>query len=98
MDANSDPLFNLLTLSTSGQWSSDVVWTQADNSTRAIVQIDRTNREVYVFGAAPCCAGGTIYMKKAALDNPQFAPGSALRSSTAPPTPRRTTPRPPSRR
>jgi len=75
MDANSDPLFNLLTLSTSGQWSSDVVWTQADNSTRAIVQIDRTNREVYVFGAAPCCAGGTIYMKKAALDNPQFAPG-----------------------
>ena len=75
MDANSDPLFNLLTLSTSGQWSSDVVWTQADDSTRAIVQIDTTSRQIYVFGAAPCCSGGTIYMKKAALDNPQFSSG-----------------------
>ena len=75
MDASSDPLFNLLTLSLGGQWSSDVVWTQADDTTRAIVQIDRTNRELYVFGAAPCCSGGTIYFKKAALDNPQFAPG-----------------------
>ena len=75
MDAGSDPLFNLLTLSLSGQWSSDVVWTQADDSTRAIVQIDTTSRQVYVFAAAPCCSGGTIYMKKAALDNPQFSSG-----------------------
>jgi hypothetical protein len=75
MDAGSDPLFNLLTLSLSGQWSSDVVWTQADDSTRAIVQIDTTSRQVYVFGAAPCCSGGTIYYKKAPLDNPQFSPG-----------------------
>jgi hypothetical protein len=75
MDAASEPLINLLSLSLSGQWSSDVVWTQADDTTRAIVQIDRTNREVYAFAAAPCCAGGTIYYKKTSLDNPQFSPG-----------------------
>lgn len=75
MDAASDPLINLLTLSLAGQWSSDVVWTQADDTTRAIVQIDRTNRQVYAFAAAPCCSGGTVYYKKASLDDPQFAAG-----------------------
>jgi hypothetical protein len=75
MDNSSDPLFNLLTLNLAGQWSSRVVWTQADDSTRAIVQIDSQNRELYVFAAAPCCSGGTIYYKKTALDNPTFAAG-----------------------
>lgn len=75
MDAASDPLFNLLTLSLSGQWSATQIWNQADDSTRAIVQIDRENRQLYAFAAAPCCSGGTIYYKKSSLDNPSFGPG-----------------------
>ncbi|TCN37642.1 hypothetical protein EV644_11194 [Kribbella orskensis] len=75
MDAPSDPLINLLVLTPSGQWTSRPVYTKADDSTRAIVQIDTSSREVYVFAAAPCCTGGTIYYKKAGLDNPVFQPG-----------------------
>jgi hypothetical protein len=75
MDNVSDPLINLLTLNLAGQWSARTIWTKADNSTRAIVQIDSENRQLYAFAAAPCCAGGTIYYKQSPLDNPTFGPG-----------------------
>jgi hypothetical protein len=75
MDAAADPLFNLLVLTSSGQWTSRLISTQVDDHTRAILQIDTQGRELYFFAAAPCCAGGTIYYKKASLDNPVFQPG-----------------------
>jgi hypothetical protein len=75
MDAAADPLFNLLVLTSSGQWTSRVISTQVDDHTRAILQIDTGARELHFFAAAPCCAGGTIYHKKASLDNPVFQPG-----------------------
>jgi len=75
MDAGSDPLFNLLVLTSGGQWTTRLISTQADDHTRAILQIDTAARELYFFAAAPCCAGGTIYYKKASLDNPVFPPG-----------------------
>jgi len=75
MTGSTDPLINLLVLNPAGQWSATKVWSVKDQGTRAIVQIDTQARELYVFGAAPCCAGGTIYYKKTGLDNPTFAPG-----------------------
>ncbi|TDO34233.1 hypothetical protein EV643_12818 [Kribbella sp. VKM Ac-2527] len=75
MDAAAEPLFNLLVLTSSGQWTSTLISTQVDDHTRAILQIDTQARELYFFAAAPCCAGGTIYYKKASLDNPVFQPG-----------------------
>ena len=75
MDHADDPLFNLLTLHPDDTWSATRVWDQADDSTRAIVQVDSEHRQLYVFAAAPCCAGGTIYVKKASMDDPQFEPG-----------------------
>ena len=73
MDASSDPLFNLSPLSSSGQWSSDV--DPGHDSTRAIVQIDTPAARSTASARHRACSGGTIYMKKAALDNLQFSSG-----------------------
>lgn len=70
-----DPLIHVLVLSQAGDWSSHVFGTVADNHTRAIVEIDPEHRDLYVFAAHPCCAGGDIYYKKTSLDSPQFEPG-----------------------
>jgi Bacterial Ig-like domain len=55
--------------------ASHTVWTVADDVTRAITVLDKAARDVYVFGAAPCCSGGIIYMKRSAIANPTFAAG-----------------------
>jgi Bacterial Ig-like domain len=55
--------------------ASHTVWTVADNVTRAITVLDKGARDVYVFGAAPCCSGGIVYMKRSAIANPTFAAG-----------------------
>lgn len=51
------------------------VWTVADDVTRAITVLDRGAGDAYVFGAAPCCSGGTVYMKRSPTSNPSFATG-----------------------
>jgi hypothetical protein len=56
-------------------FASHTVWTVADDVTRAITVLDKGARDVYVFGAAPCCSGGIIYMKRSAMANPTFAAG-----------------------
>ncbi|MDQ3870497.1 MAG: hypothetical protein M3301_02630 [Chloroflexota bacterium] len=56
-------------------FDSHTVWTVADDMTRPIVQVDGQNGELYAFAAAPCCAGGAVYMKKSTVANPAFAAG-----------------------
>ena len=75
LNSPGNPLTVLLWLNSSGQWNNRVVGTVADDLTRAIVQIDSTNRRLYVFAASPCCNGGTIYMKSTSLANISFGPG-----------------------
>jgi hypothetical protein len=47
----------------------------SSNHTRAILEIDTTNRMLHVFMAAPCCSGGKIYHKQSSLDSISFPPG-----------------------
>jgi hypothetical protein len=75
LNSPGDPLTVLLWLNSKGKWKNRVVGTVADDLTRAIVQVDPTNRKLYVFAASPCCNGGTIYMKSSPLDTISFAPG-----------------------
>lgn len=70
-----DPLIHVLALDTHGEWTSHVFSTPVEQHTRAIIQIDTSNRRVYVFASAPCCSGGNIYMKSAPLDAISFAGG-----------------------
>ena len=74
-----DPLEILWTFNpaaaTANGWSRTTVWTVADNVTRAILLLDTSNKEVYVFSAAPCCGGGTVYMKKSSYNSPSFTSG-----------------------
>jgi hypothetical protein len=71
-----DALINLLYLNTAGVWTSRIFASVADNVTRASVVIDAEHKNLYVFAAGPCCAGGTIYYKKTTLANPRFGAGS----------------------
>lgn len=57
-----------------GDWRFVVAGTVADDHTRPIIQIDRTNNELYFFATAPV-NGGDIYYKKTSLANPVFGPG-----------------------
>jgi hypothetical protein len=75
LNSANDPLINLLVLGLDGTWSVHTIGTVADQLTRAIVLIDETNRDLYVFASAPCCSGGVIYYKKTSLDHPQFETG-----------------------
>jgi hypothetical protein len=75
LNSPGDPLTVLLWLDSTGQWRNRVVGTVADDLTRAIVQIDTTNRRLHVFAASPCCNGGTIYTKSSPLASISFAPG-----------------------
>jgi hypothetical protein len=70
-----DPLYNLFVLGAGGTWSRHPVATVADNWTRAQLVIDPEQRDLYVFGASPCCNGGTIYYKKRSLDDLAFGSG-----------------------
>lgn len=58
----------------SGSWRFVVAGTVADDHTRPIIQIDKTNQELYFFATAPV-SGGDIYYKKTSLANPVFPPG-----------------------
>ena len=85
LNASTDPLYYLLVRKSDGSWAKHVVVTVADDWTRAQVGIDVENREIYVFGSAPCCSGGTVYYKKTGLDSPSFASGKGtalIQSST----------------
>lgn len=55
--------------------SSHQVWSVADDVTRAITVLDKGAGDVYVFGAAPCCSGGIVYMKRSSLGSPSFPTG-----------------------
>jgi hypothetical protein len=82
----SDPLIVLWVLS-NGTWSSTTVWTVAENATRGIVLLDSQHRTVYAFMAAPCCSGGTVYMKQSSYDRLGFPSGLGtpfIQSSTDP--------------
>jgi hypothetical protein len=70
-----DPLVLLLVLKPDGTWTNHLVGTVAESKTRTIVTIDQQNRQLYTFGAAPCCSGGTVYYKQTSLDAIAFASG-----------------------
>ena len=70
---STEPLIQVGVLQPDGTWKKAVFSRVVDNHTRAIVEIDRTNRQLYVFASAPCCSGGAVYMKKTSLDNPDFS-------------------------
>ena len=87
LNGSSDPLINLLALRSDGSWTSHEFGKVADNHTRAIVQIDSVNRQLYMFAASPCCSGGVIYMKQTSLDSLAFPAGKGtpfIASSTDP--------------
>lgn len=71
----SAPLILVLTLS-QGTWSRATFGRVSDNHTRPLLLIDESNKQLYVFAAAPCCSGGTIYMKQSPLDRISFPEGS----------------------
>src|SRR5919108_216699 len=74
--APSDPLIVLYHIDM-GTLSFDdhKVWTVADDVTRAITVLDKGGQDIYAFGAAPCCSGGVVYMKRAAISTPSFPVG-----------------------
>lgn len=57
-----------------GNWSVVPVGTVADDHTRPIIMIDRTNEDLYWFATAPA-NGGDIYYKKAPLADLTFPAG-----------------------
>ena len=80
-----DPLVVLLVLKPDGTWTNHTVTTVAESETRAIVTIDQQNRQLYVFAAAPCCSGGSVYYKQTSLDAIAFPTGmgpSLMHSAT----------------
>ncbi|MBA2768794.1 MAG: hypothetical protein H0U35_06635 [Sporichthyaceae bacterium] len=68
----------------SGSWDFIVAGTVADDHTRPIIQIDKTNQELYFFATAPV-SGGDIYYKKTSLANPSFGPGRGAKFLDATP-------------
>jgi hypothetical protein len=70
----SDPLIVLYTISGTTSTSA-TVWSVADDVTRAILMLDSENKKAHIFGAGPCCSGGTIYTKSAKYDAPSFSSG-----------------------
>jgi hypothetical protein len=70
----SDPLIVLYTI-TGTSASASTVWTVGDDVTRAILMLDSENQNVHLFGAGPCCSGGTVYTKSSGYNSPTFAAG-----------------------
>jgi hypothetical protein len=70
-----EPLLLLLILDGNGGWQRRTFGRVSDNHTRPLVLIDNQNRQLYMFGVAPCCSGGVIYYKQTSLDNPNFPSG-----------------------
>jgi hypothetical protein len=81
-----DPLIVVYRLSSTG-WTSRTVWQVQDDVTRVIILLDSTNHEAYLFGAGPCCSGGTVYTKHAPLGTLAFPTGKGtpfIKSSADP--------------
>lgn len=68
-------LVALLVRDGKGQWTSAQFGAVEDVHTRPMVMIDEEHGQVWMFAVAPE-EGGTIYYKKAPLDNVSFAPGA----------------------
>lgn len=79
LDAADDQEISVLVLRPDGSWLNRPVWTVADGHSRAILLVDEEHRELYVFGVAPCCSGGTVYYKKSSLSDISFASGDGTR-------------------
>jgi len=73
-----DPSIMLLVLGTDATWTHHVFSKVADNHTRPLVLIDEDNRALYMFAAAPCCNGGTVYYKQTSLDTILFPTGPGM--------------------
>jgi hypothetical protein len=69
-----DPLIVLYTV-TGTSSSSSTAWRVGDDVTRAILMLDSEHQDVHLFGAAPCCSGGTVYTKSSGYNAPSFATG-----------------------
>ncbi|CAN5828043.1 hypothetical protein BH23ACT10_BH23ACT10_17610 [soil metagenome] len=75
LTGSGSPLVLVMRLSPQGSWSRATYGRVADDHTRPILVVNREARKVYVFAAAPCCSGGTIYYKESSIDNLSFEPG-----------------------
>jgi hypothetical protein len=71
---DSASLIRLVVRKANGSWVVTTFGTAADQHTRPIVLLDRTNRRVYMFATSPTSCG-TIYMKSTSMDNPSFPTG-----------------------
>ena len=63
-----DPLIVVYRLNLNGTWTHSTAWEVKDDVTRVIILLDSTNHEAHLFGAGPCCSGGTVYTKNPAGD------------------------------
>ena len=69
-----DPLIVLYTINGTSV-TQQTVWRVGDDVTRAIMLLDTTNQQVHLFGAGPCCSGGTVYYKSSSYNTPSFPTG-----------------------
>jgi hypothetical protein len=70
-----DPLIVVYRLNLNGTWTHSTAWQVKDDVTRVIILLDATNHEAHLFGAGPCCSGGTVYTKNAPLGTLAFPTG-----------------------
>ncbi len=70
-----DPLIVVYRLNLDGTWTHTTAWTVKDDVTRVIILLDATNHQAHLFGAGPCCSGGTVYTKQASLGTLAFPTG-----------------------
>ena len=71
-----DPLIVVYRLNLNGTWTHSTAWQVKDDVTRVIILLDSTNHEAHLFGAGPCCNGGTVYTKSAPLGTLAFPTGT----------------------
>jgi chitodextrinase len=67
-----------------GSWRLAPAGTVADDHTRPIIMVDKTNQDLYFFATAPV-SGGDIYYKVAPLSNVAFGPGRGAKFIDAKP-------------
>jgi hypothetical protein len=72
------PEISVLRRNGANDWTQKIVWQHSSNGTRPILEIDTSASRAYLFMSQPCCSGGTIYRKDAALGTLDFGTGSGL--------------------
>ena len=77
-EAADSPLMLVLARSPAGEWTNHVAGTVADDHNSPLLVVDATNREVYFVAHAPAAAG-TVYYKRASVDDLTFPPGLGTR-------------------